>query len=134
LVIQATALNVVVITHPYSESGEAARAQFDAVKKAEHEKRVRLAQYFTPTDRFVPFGMETYGAWGPSATALVRHVAVGLYGEVDKASISKFTRNLAVRTSVALQKEVAASLIRLRQEVRTAQARQLLGLALGISA
>ncbi len=86
-----------------------------AAKAAEARKHVDYDADFVMTApnsscKLVPFGLDTFGAWGPSATSFLRTLALGLHG-TDVGAIAKFERECSVRVSVALQRAVARQVL-----------------------
>ena len=110
----------VVVTTPHSApgadplpAGTAARAQ-EVKKLKKYEKDFILEKGI-----FVPFALESYGAWGEQAVDITRVIAAGVLGD-DKERISKFERECAVLVSVAVQRRVAAQLRFLNDALRAA--------------
>lgn len=107
-----------VITHPTSIAGRPAKVGGASAEVSEKDKVVDHKRDFAleAVDcEFIPFGLETLGAWGPSAHAFIRAIGVGLFGTDGlsaKVKLSKFTRDTSVLISVALQREVALELQR----------------------
>jgi hypothetical protein len=107
-----------VVTHPHQNKlGGGVLGQQAAAQAAEAGKVYSYGKDFVITDKFIPFGIETAGAWGPSAVSFVRSLAHSKYGSDKKQLVSKFTRDLAVRVSVALQREVGSQLINFQRVV-----------------
>jgi len=108
-----------VITHPSTIAGRPAKAGGESAEASEQGKVIDYKRDFdldsSPNCEFIPFGLETLGAWGPAAYEFVRATGVGLFGDngtAAKVKLSKFTRNISVLISVALQQAVAKQLQR----------------------
>ena len=101
-----------VVSTPYSAPGAEPLPAGTAARAAEKRKRAEYERdYIMESGTFAPFALESFGAWGEEAVDITRVIASGKFGAEDKASISKFERESAVRVSVALQRGVAQQLL-----------------------
>ena len=118
------------VTHPKPSTigGNVALVQSGAASYSESLKVASYSKDFLLTPAFIPFGLETTGAWGPSAVSFTKLIAEAKYGVENKGLVSKFIRDLSLRVSVALQKEVAHHLIDFQAAIDKARVSMALGM------